>query len=164
MSHLKQTVLRNFTKISKNILSEVQDSKQLFLVRLNSPLAENLGETLYSLVLLVITPVLLVLVCILNLSLVIAQILMKLSEQLKNMGVQESESLYTSCRSEDGQKNTTSTYKRWRTSVLKEGGGSAQDSTLAYSEMPGALKENLSKIKKDGISTVEEYEKLRNHL
>ena len=162
MSHLKQTVHRNFTKISKNILSEVQDSKQLFLVRLNSPLAENLGETLYSLVLLVITPVLLVLVCILNLSLVIAQILMKLSEQLKNMGVQESESLYTSCHSEDDQRNTTSTYNRWRTSVLNEGGGSRQDSTLAYSEMPGELKENEKYLR--GIHTEEQYEKLRKHL
>ena len=162
MSLSKQTVRRNFTKISKNILSEVQDSKQLFLARLNSPLAENLGETLYSLVLLVITPVLLVLVCILNLSLVIAQILMKLSKQLRHMGEQELDALYTSCHSEDDQKNTTSTYNRWRTSVLKEGGGSRQDCTLAYSEMPGALKENEKYLR--GIHTEEQYEKLRKHL
>jgi len=68
--------------------------------------------------------------------------------------------LYISCRLGVGRKNTLSTYKRWRTSVWNEGGGSRPDSTLAYSEMPGALKENLDSIPK-GIKSEEEYEKIR---
>jgi len=162
MSHLKQIVPKHFTQTLKNILAEVQDSKQHFLVRLNSPFLENLGEMLYSLVLLVIMPVLLTLICILNLLCLMTQILMKLYKQLKNMGKLELESLYTSCRSEDAQKNTTSTYKKSQTYVSKEDGASHQDSILAYSEMPGGLDENKKYL--HGIHTEEQYDKIRKHL
>jgi len=67
------------------------------------------------------------------------------------------------CRLAVARKGTTLRYKRWRTSVWNEGGGSRQDSTLAYSEMPGALKQNLDSIP-EGIHTEEQYEKLRKHL
>jgi hypothetical protein len=71
--------------------------------------------------------------------------------------------LYISCRLGVGRKNTLSTYKRWRTSVWNEGGGSRLDSTSAYSEMPGELKENLKSIPK-GIKSEAEYEKIRKYL
>ena len=162
MLHLKRTLHKNFMQTLKNISTELQDSKQLFLVRLNSPFRENLGETLYSLVLLVIMPALLMLVCILNLSFLIAQISMKLYGLLRSMAEQELESLYTSCHSEDVQKNTTSMYKKSQTSVSKRDGDSHQDSTLAYSEMPGGLEENKKYLR--GIHTEEQYDKLRKHL
>jgi hypothetical protein len=67
---------------------------------------------------------------------------------------------YTLCRLVVAPKDTTSQYKRWRSSVWHKGGDLRQDSTLAYSEMPGALKENLDSIPK-GIKSEEEYEKIR---
>jgi len=70
--------------------------------------------------------------------------------------------LYISCRLGVGRKNTLSTYKRWRTSVWNEAGGSRLDSTSAYSEMPGELKE-ISKYNK-GVHTEEQYEKIRKQL
>jgi len=70
--------------------------------------------------------------------------------------------LYISCRLGVGRKNTLSTYKRWRTSVWNEAGGSPLDYTSAYSEMPGELKE-VAKYNK-GIHTEEQYEKIRKQL
>ena len=134
----------------------------LGVVHLNSPLAEKLGRMLLSLVLLVSIPLWMAVIFTLNLLLLIVQILMKLVELLKNIVQQDWNVQSTSCQWEDDQKNTTSTYKRWRTSVLKEAGDLHQDSTLVYSEMPGELNE----IKKyaRGIHSEEQYEKLRKHL
>jgi len=66
------------------------------------------------------------------------------------------------CRLAVARKGTTSRYRRWRSSVWNEAGASHQDSTLAYSEMPGELKE-VSKYSK-GVHTEEQYERIRKQL
>ena len=68
--------------------------------------------------------------------------------------------LYTSCRSVVGQKDTTLQYKRLRSSVWQKDGDSLRDSTLAYSEMPGELKENLKTVPR-GIRSEEQLDKIR---
>jgi len=69
---------------------------------------------------------------------------------------------YILCRWADAAKNTVSTLKTWRKPAWNEDGDSLQDSTSAYSEMPGELKE-VAKYSK-GIHTEEQYEKLRRQL
>ena len=126
--------------ILKNTSQTMSDWKLHLVVAPSSPFQENLGKTLLSLTLLLITPVLLVVGCILNLLWLVMMILKKLGEQLRHMGEQELTALYTRCRSEGDQKNTTSTSKKSQTHAWTEDGDSHLDSTLAYSEMPGGPK------------------------
>jgi len=61
-------------------------------------------------------------------------------------------------------KNIPSTYKKWRTSVWNEDGDSAHDSTLAYSEMPGGLKEEDLEYLQGKKITNEQYDKIRKQI
>jgi hypothetical protein len=51
---------------------------------------------------------------------------------------------YILCRWADAVKNIPSMLKTWQKPVWKEVGDSLQDSTSAYSEMPGELKQSMA--------------------
>ena len=132
-------------------------------VLLSYPSEEKLGNQLSNLTSCVITLVATIVLCILNLLLLIWMMLMKLVELLVNIVQRVWNALSILCRLAVARKGTTSRYRRWRNSAWNGGGGSRQDSILAYSEMPGALKENLDSIPK-GIKSEEEYEKIRKMM
>jgi hypothetical protein len=60
---------------------------------------------------------------------------------LLSIATQVLNALYTLCRWVAEAKNTTSIFKKLRTSVWKKAGDLPQDSISAYSEMPGELRQ-----------------------
>ena len=140
----------------------LDDREQHFLVRPNYPLAENLGRLLSSLMLLLITTVFLVAVCISNLLWLTVQTLMKLAGLLKRIAVWVWNVLCTLCRWADVVKVITSPFKKLQNSVWRKDGDSVPDSTLAYLEMPGELKQNAKYLR--GIHTEEQFESVRKQL
>ena len=143
MLHLKQTLHKNYIKISKTILTIKTDLQSRGVVALNSPYQENLGKLLLSLKSLMSTVLLTTVIFILNLLLLIVQTLMRLAEQLMNIGKQVLNVLYTLCLWVVDLKSTISMYKKWRIFAWRKGGDSHQDSTSVYSEMRGEPKINM---------------------
>jgi hypothetical protein len=97
---------------------------------------------LLSLALLMSTSVLLIVTFTLNLLLLLKVILMKLLGLFSNTGMPGWNVQYTLCRWADAVKNTPSMLKKSQKPAWSEDGDLLQDSTSAYSEMPGELKEN----------------------
>jgi hypothetical protein len=140
MLHLKQT-LRNTYTTSSLIISMIRtEFKSHGVVALSSPLVENLGKTLLSLVLLMSIPLLLIVTFILNLLLLLVQILMKLGKLLLSIAAPGSSVRYILCRWEDVRKSIILMLKKLLTSVWKKAGDSPQDYTFHSSEMRGELK------------------------
>jgi hypothetical protein len=72
--------------------------------------------------------------------------------------------LYTVCRLEVVLKSTLLMFRKLQKFVWKKDGDSLQDSTLAYSEMPGGLNtEDLNILKSKSI-TQEQYEAIRKQI
>jgi hypothetical protein len=140
----------------------VQDLKQRSAVAQNSPLVGSLGTMLLSLALLVNTMMCLVLAYILSLLWLTMWMLKKLVEQLKHIVLRGWNALYTSCRWVDVQKATISLFKKLQSWQWRKGGDSHQDSTLAYSEMPGELDKVMPYTR--GIHTEEQFNNLRKDL
>ena len=68
---------------------------------------------------------------------------MKLLELFKNIGMPALNVQYILCRLEDVRKSITSMLKKSPKHVWSEVGASHQDSTSAYSEMPGELDKDM---------------------
>ena len=111
-------------------------------------LVESLGQTLLSLMWLLIIAGYLVATSISNLLWLIGLTLKKLVELSKNIAVQVWNALCISCRWVVDQKSTTSMYKKLLTSAWKKDGDSPQGYTSAYSEMPGELDKRPEQLKK----------------
>ena len=139
MSRLKQTQRSLYTKILDSTY-QLQDSMSLSLARRSSPLVENLGRTLLSLKLLVIITAFLVVTFTLSLWLPIKMTWMRLLEQFSFIETLAWNVQSILCRWVDAVKNIPSMFKKSQTSVWKEDGDSAQDSTYHYSEMHGGPK------------------------
>jgi hypothetical protein len=107
---------------------------------------------------------LLVVTFILNLLLLIVQILKKLAELFKHIAMQALSALYTACRLGGVQKSMFSTFAKLQKSVWKKDGDSLPDSTLAYSEMPGGLKQEELDILRNKSITQDQYEAIRKQI
>ena len=148
MLHLKQ-IQHRISTLHSEITSTIKTGLQsLGLAPQSYQLAESLGQTLLSLMWLLIIAVYLAVTSILNLSWLIGLILKKLAEQLKSIAVQVWNALCISCRWVVDQKSTTSMYKKLLTSAWKKDGDSPQGYTSAYSEMPGELDKRQEQLKK----------------
>lgn len=163
MLQLKQIVLNCYTKTLESTLSAAQTLNGHFRAHLSSPLAENLGKTLSSLVLLKITTILGIAMFILNLSLLTVQMSMKLAEQLKNTGRQVWNALFILCRWVAEVKDTILPSKKYQSSAWSGDGGLHPDYTYPYSVMHGEReklrKENEHIKAMEGKSTNEpEYD------
>jgi hypothetical protein len=62
------------------------------------------------------------------------------------------------------QKSMFSTFAKLQKSVWKKDGDSLPDSTLAYSEMPGGLKQEELDILRNKSITQEQYETIRKQI
>ena len=71
---------------------------------------------------------------------------------------------YILCQWAAAVKNTISTSKKSQTSVWKEDGDSLQDSTSAYSEMPGELKVYKNNQHKKAMQSEIDIKKIREGL
>jgi len=162
MLQLKQTVLNYCMESLENILGLMTESYLHFRARLNSPFQENLGMTLYDLMLLPIIIAAAIAICISNLLLLTVQMLMKLAVLLKHIAAWAWNALCTLCPWADVVKVITSPYRKLRSFVWKKDGDSHPDSTLAYSEMPGELDKN-AKFLRD-IHTEEQFVEVRKYL
>jgi hypothetical protein len=65
---------------------------------------------------------------------------------------------------EDVRKSTVSTLKTWRKPAWNEDGDSLQDSTLAYSGMPGGLSKEDYELLQAKKITEEQANKIRKQL
>jgi len=88
--------------------------------------------------------------------------LKKLAELSKHIVLRGWNALYTSCQWADVQKATISLFKKLQSWQWRKGGDSLQDSTLAYSEMPGELDKVMPYTR--GIHTEEQFNNLRKDL
>jgi hypothetical protein len=69
---------------------------------------------------------------------------------------------FISCRWAGVQKAITSLFKKLQNLLWQKDGGSPQDSTLVYSEMPGELDKTSKYFR--GIHTEEQFNNLRKDL
>ena len=141
MSRLKQIQHRNSIQISKTILDLRIDLKSLGHAVRNFPYQASLGILLSSLKLLGHIMIYPILVCISSLLWLMNLMWTKFPEQYKNTMEQVWTFRSTSCRSEDGQKNTVSTQDEWQTSQWNEAGDTHLDYTSTSSETHGEPKE-----------------------
>jgi hypothetical protein len=88
--------------------------------------------------------------------------LKKLIELWRHIGLKASIVQFILCQLAAGQKAITSPFNRLRGWLWRKDTDSLPDSTLAYSEMPGALDENAKFLR--GIHTEEQFEKIRKDL
>jgi hypothetical protein len=117
------------------------DLKSLGVVPQNLVSQENLGRLLLSLMLLVSITVLTVVNFTLSLLWLLKMTLLKLKELSVLIRVPGYNVQYILCRWVDALKSIPSMLKTLPKRVWKKDGDSHPDSTLAYSEMPGELRE-----------------------
>jgi hypothetical protein len=144
----------------ENTYEIVQDLEQRLVAVQSYPFRESLGLMLLSLALLVSTMISLALIFILSLLWLITWMWKKLIVLLRNIVRRASNVLFTLCPWAAAPKAITLPFKKLRNWQWRKDTDSHQDSTLAYSEMPGELKpehrgviseEQEAKIRRAGL-------------